>query len=165
MEHICLDHLEPSWKSKDLFVVNELHEVFALDALTSSHKISIEVSNPDEITEIFDSSAASQMTIGDFNVGWASSLPFELTKNTAGWKTTPRHGRLEAYPTAGGIRTMPREVDPRGCGGGGSGDRSLSYQSRNRAHGRSSRQSQRPARGCQSAQPPIYRFCRRLVPP
>ncbi|CRK96557.1 CLUMA_CG010037, isoform A [Clunio marinus] len=54
MEDICLDHLEPTWKSKDLFVANELHSVFGLDALSSSHKISIEVSNPDQINEIFD---------------------------------------------------------------------------------------------------------------
>lgn len=60
MEHICIDHLEPSWKSKDLFVINELHQVFALDALTSSHKISIEVSNPDQINEIFDSISYSK---------------------------------------------------------------------------------------------------------
>lgn len=60
MEHICVDHLEPSWKSKDLFVINELHQVFALDALASSHKISIEVSNPDQINEIFDSISYSK---------------------------------------------------------------------------------------------------------
>jgi aminopeptidase N len=60
MEHICVDHIEPSWKSKDLFVVNELHQVFSLDALTSSHKISVEVSNPDQINEIFDSISYSK---------------------------------------------------------------------------------------------------------
>lgn len=60
MEHICVDHIEPTWKSKDLFVVNELHSVFALDALSSSHKISIEVSNPDQINEIFDSISYSK---------------------------------------------------------------------------------------------------------
>lgn len=60
MEHICIDHIEPAWKSKDMFVVNELHEVMALDALTSSHKISIEVENPDQISEIFDSISYSK---------------------------------------------------------------------------------------------------------
>ena len=43
-----------------MFVVNDLHEVFALDALTTSHKISIEVSNPDQINEIFDSISYSK---------------------------------------------------------------------------------------------------------
>lgn len=55
MEHIIVDHIEPTWKSKDLFVINELHQVFAMDALISSHRISIEVQNPDQINEIFDS--------------------------------------------------------------------------------------------------------------
>lgn len=60
MEHICVDHIEPTWKSKDLFVINELHQVFTLDALTTSHKISVEVSNPDQINEIFDSISYSK---------------------------------------------------------------------------------------------------------
>lgn len=60
MEHICVDHIEPTWKSKDLFVVNELHSVFALDALSSTHRISVEVSNPDQINEIFDSISYSK---------------------------------------------------------------------------------------------------------
>lgn len=55
MEHIIVDHIEPKWDSKDLVVINELHQVFSLDALVSSHKISIEVHNPDQINEIFDS--------------------------------------------------------------------------------------------------------------
>lgn len=60
MEHIVVDQIEPTWKSKDLFVVNELHQVMALDALTTSHRISIEVSNPDQINEIFDSISYSK---------------------------------------------------------------------------------------------------------
>lgn len=54
MEHIIVDHIEPTWNSKELFVVNELHPVFSFDALASSHKISIEVHNPEQINEIFD---------------------------------------------------------------------------------------------------------------
>lgn len=34
--------------------MNDLQQVFALDALKSSHQISIEVNNPDEINNIFD---------------------------------------------------------------------------------------------------------------
>lgn len=36
------------------FVVEELQNVFTLDALVSSHPISVEVSDPNEINEIFD---------------------------------------------------------------------------------------------------------------
>uniref|UniRef100_A0A1B0DCY6 Aminopeptidase n=1 Tax=Phlebotomus papatasi TaxID=29031 RepID=A0A1B0DCY6_PHLPP len=54
MEYLGVDAVEPSWMSMDLFVVGELQNVFALDALSSSHPISVEVANPDEINDIFD---------------------------------------------------------------------------------------------------------------
>lgn len=54
MEYVGIDAVEPSWKSMDQFVLNEVQAVFTLDALSTSHKIWIEVRNPDEINEIFD---------------------------------------------------------------------------------------------------------------
>ncbi|XP_052869863.1 aminopeptidase N [Anopheles cruzii] len=54
MEYLGVDAVEPGWKSMEQFVVNELHNVFSLDALSSSHQISVEVHNPEEIHEIFD---------------------------------------------------------------------------------------------------------------
>ncbi|XP_055587207.1 aminopeptidase N [Uranotaenia lowii] len=54
MEYLAVDAVEPAWKSMEQFVVNELHAVFSLDALSSSHQISVEVHNPEEINEIFD---------------------------------------------------------------------------------------------------------------
>lgn len=38
----------------DQFIVHELQNVFTMDALASSHQISINVKNPDEINDIFD---------------------------------------------------------------------------------------------------------------
>lgn len=38
----------------DQFIILDLHLVFSLDALKTSHQISIEVNNPDEINNIFD---------------------------------------------------------------------------------------------------------------
>lgn len=46
--------VEPSWKIIDQFVTQEVQNVFALDALKTSHPISVEVHHPDEINEIFD---------------------------------------------------------------------------------------------------------------
>lgn len=46
--------MEPSWKILDQFVIDELQSVLSLDALVSSHPISVEVYDPDEINEIFD---------------------------------------------------------------------------------------------------------------
>ncbi|XP_033167366.1 aminopeptidase N isoform X1 [Drosophila mauritiana] len=54
MEYLTADAVAPEWKQLDQFVVNELQAVFQLDALSTSHKISHEVFNPQEISEIFD---------------------------------------------------------------------------------------------------------------
>lgn len=54
VEYIGVNHVEPKARMLDQFVVLELQEVLKLDALSSSHQISIPVNNPDEITEIFD---------------------------------------------------------------------------------------------------------------
>ncbi|XP_071631576.1 aminopeptidase N-like [Temnothorax longispinosus] len=54
MEYIGVNALEPTWRMLDQFVVDELQDVFSLDALKSSHPISIEIGHPDEINEIFD---------------------------------------------------------------------------------------------------------------
>ncbi|XP_069972068.1 aminopeptidase N-like [Penaeus vannamei] len=55
MEFIGVDHVEPSWRMMDQFVVDTLHYVFGIDSLESSHPVSIPVGHPDEINEIFDS--------------------------------------------------------------------------------------------------------------
>lgn len=54
MEYLGVDHSEPSWKMMEQFVPDDLHDVFAIDCLESSHPISIPVGHPDEINEIFD---------------------------------------------------------------------------------------------------------------
>lgn len=54
MEYESLKNIEPDWRIMDQFVVNTLQHVFQLDAMSSSHKISVEVGNPEEINEIFD---------------------------------------------------------------------------------------------------------------
>lgn len=50
---ILYTQVEPEWKILDQFVIQQ-HFAFALDALESSHQISIEVGHPDEINDIFD---------------------------------------------------------------------------------------------------------------
>ncbi|CAB3360791.1 Hypothetical predicted protein [Cloeon dipterum] len=54
VEYLGVDAVEPSWQVLEQFVVDEIQNVFSLDALESSHQISIEVGHPDEINEIFD---------------------------------------------------------------------------------------------------------------
>ncbi|CAL8109596.1 unnamed protein product [Orchesella dallaii] len=54
VEYIGVDHISPDWKILEQFVSDEVHNVFKLDALESSHPISVPVNHPDEISEIFD---------------------------------------------------------------------------------------------------------------
>lgn len=54
IEYIGMNAVEPEWMVLEQFVVHELQNVFGLDALESSHPISVEVGHPDEINEIFD---------------------------------------------------------------------------------------------------------------
>nr|CAD7259496.1 unnamed protein product [Timema shepardi] len=54
VEYLGVNAVEESWKILEQFVIFDLQNVFALDALESSHQISIEVGHPDEINEIFD---------------------------------------------------------------------------------------------------------------
>ncbi|XP_076247540.1 suppressor of ER stress-induced death isoform X2 [Calliopsis andreniformis] len=54
VEYIGMNAVEPTWKILEQFVVYDMQSVLGLDALQSSHPISIEVGHPDEIGEIFD---------------------------------------------------------------------------------------------------------------
>ncbi|XP_064549574.1 aminopeptidase N [Drosophila montana] len=54
MEYLTANAVAPEWKLLDEFVVNELQTVFQLDALATTHKISQEVGNPQEIFQLFD---------------------------------------------------------------------------------------------------------------
>ncbi|XP_044260023.1 aminopeptidase N [Tribolium madens] len=54
VECLGANAVNPHLKELDQFVINELHGAFVLDALKTSHQISIKVNNPDEINDIFD---------------------------------------------------------------------------------------------------------------
>nr|XP_027223184.1 aminopeptidase N-like [Penaeus vannamei] len=54
ISYLGVDHVEPTWKAMEEIVVEIVHRVFDLDSLESSHRINIPVSNPDEISEVFD---------------------------------------------------------------------------------------------------------------
>lgn len=45
---------EPSWGMLDIFVVKRLQSVMALDALRSSHPVSVPIPDPAKINQIFD---------------------------------------------------------------------------------------------------------------
>ncbi|XP_023324912.1 aminopeptidase N [Eurytemora carolleeae] len=54
VEYLGVDAVKPELKLLEQFVVQDLQDVLRIDALESSHPISIPVKHPDEISEIFD---------------------------------------------------------------------------------------------------------------
>ncbi|XP_071830181.1 glutamyl aminopeptidase-like [Apostichopus japonicus] len=55
VEYIGANHVEPDWQMFDQFVPTDMLYVFGLDQITTSHPIIVELENPDEINEVFDS--------------------------------------------------------------------------------------------------------------
>ncbi|XP_059190936.1 aminopeptidase N-like [Centropristis striata] len=63
VSYLGADYAEPAWNVKDLIVLDDVHRVFAVDALTSSHPLSSKEDNiilPDQITEQFDAISYSK---------------------------------------------------------------------------------------------------------
>ncbi|XP_059402452.1 aminopeptidase N-like [Carassius carassius] len=63
VEYLGADKAEPNWNIKDLIVLNDVHRVFAIDALASSHPLSSkeeEIQRPAQISEVFDTISYSK---------------------------------------------------------------------------------------------------------
>ncbi|NP_001082794.1 alanyl (membrane) aminopeptidase b, tandem duplicate 1 [Danio rerio] len=63
VEYLGADEAEPLWNIKDLIVLNDVHRVFAIDALASSHPLSSkeeDVQRPEQISEVFDTISYSK---------------------------------------------------------------------------------------------------------
>ncbi|XP_036399366.1 aminopeptidase N-like [Megalops cyprinoides] len=63
VSYLGANHAEPTWGIKDLMVLNEVHGVFAVDALASSHPLSSredEINKPQQINELFDAISYSK---------------------------------------------------------------------------------------------------------
>uniref|UniRef100_A0A8C1EE15 Aminopeptidase n=1 Tax=Cyprinus carpio carpio TaxID=630221 RepID=A0A8C1EE15_CYPCA len=63
VEYLGADEAEPDWNIKDLIVLNDVHKVFAIDALASSHPLSSkeeEIQRPEQISEMFDTISYSK---------------------------------------------------------------------------------------------------------
>ncbi|KAK1887476.1 Aminopeptidase N [Dissostichus eleginoides] len=63
VEYLGADNAEPDWNIKDLIVLNDVHRVFAVDALASSHPLSSkeeDIQKPAQISELFDAISYSK---------------------------------------------------------------------------------------------------------
>uniref|UniRef100_A0A8C6WVT6 Aminopeptidase n=1 Tax=Neogobius melanostomus TaxID=47308 RepID=A0A8C6WVT6_9GOBI len=65
VEYLGANYAEPDWGMADLIVLNDVHRVFAVDALTSSHPLSSkeeDIQRPEQISELFDAISYSKVT-------------------------------------------------------------------------------------------------------
>ncbi|KAG7231138.1 hypothetical protein INR49_027178, partial [Caranx melampygus] len=63
VEYLGADKAEPDWNVKDLIVLSDVHRVFAIDALASSHPLSSreeDIQKPAQISELFDAISYSK---------------------------------------------------------------------------------------------------------
>ncbi|XP_069384059.1 aminopeptidase N-like isoform X2 [Paralichthys olivaceus] len=63
VEYLGANEAEPDWNIKDLIVLNDVHRVFAVDALASSHPLSSkeeDIQRPEQISELFDAISYSK---------------------------------------------------------------------------------------------------------
>ncbi|XP_051740471.1 alanyl (membrane) aminopeptidase b, tandem duplicate 1 [Ctenopharyngodon idella] len=63
VEYLGADEAESKWNIKDLIVLNDVHRVFAIDALASSHPLSSkeeDIQRPEQISEVFDTISYSK---------------------------------------------------------------------------------------------------------
>ncbi|XP_059191202.1 aminopeptidase Ey-like [Centropristis striata] len=63
VEYLGAHEAEPDWNVKDLIVLNDVHRVFAVDALASSHPLSSkeeDIQKPAQISELFDAISYSK---------------------------------------------------------------------------------------------------------
>lgn len=54
VEYVAVDAVEKSWNITEICILDQVHNVFQLDALNSSHQLSVDVSASEETDAIFD---------------------------------------------------------------------------------------------------------------
>ncbi|KAJ7997844.1 hypothetical protein DPEC_G00216380 [Dallia pectoralis] len=121
VSYLGADYAEPTWNVKDLIVLKDVHKVFAIDALASSHPLSSkenEIIKPHQISEQFDAISYSKgasvlrmlsdfLTEPVFVQGLSSYLHHFAYSNTV---ATDLWNHLQLAVEANGV-TLPRTVD------------------------------------------------------
>lgn len=62
-EYIGVDSLKPEWKMLEQFILDKTQPALALDALASSHPISVTVKDPGEIKATFDAISYNKVNL------------------------------------------------------------------------------------------------------
>uniref|UniRef100_A0A671V0P4 Aminopeptidase n=1 Tax=Sparus aurata TaxID=8175 RepID=A0A671V0P4_SPAAU len=121
VEYLGADEAEPDWNVKDLIVLSDVHRVFAVDALASSHPLSSkeeDIQKPAQISELFDAISYSKgasvlrmlsdfLTEEVFTLGLQTYLERFAFKNTVYtdlWKHLQMQEDLQYAVTANGTK-------------------------------------------------------------
>jgi len=116
VEYLGVEAVQPDLKLLEQFVITDLQSVFKIDALESSHPISIPVKHPDEINEIFDKISYSKgasiirmmdkfLTTATFRQGltnYLNELKFDAAEQDDLW----RHLTVQAHKDG----TLPKDM-------------------------------------------------------
>uniref|UniRef100_A0A671Y3W1 Aminopeptidase n=1 Tax=Sparus aurata TaxID=8175 RepID=A0A671Y3W1_SPAAU len=92
VEYLGADYAEPTWKIKDQILLYDVHKVFAVDALASSHPLSRredEVNDPAQISEMFNTISYSKILMlfitGFSSQSYLNTFAFSNTVYTDLW--------------------------------------------------------------------------------
>lgn len=68
MASLGVHHLHPEWNSFQEESLENTVSVFEFDALKSSHPVSVQIGNPNQISAIFDRISYDKGVINSFNI-------------------------------------------------------------------------------------------------
>jgi len=109
VQYLGVEAVQPQLNYLDQFVLEEIHGTLRLDALESSHPISIQVKHPDEINELFDSISYNKgasvirmmdhfLTSGTFKKGltnYLRGLKYDSAEQDDLWKYLTEQGHRD----------------------------------------------------------------------
>uniref|UniRef100_A0A4W5MPL8 Aminopeptidase n=1 Tax=Hucho hucho TaxID=62062 RepID=A0A4W5MPL8_9TELE len=87
VEYLGANEAEPDWNIKDLIVLGDVHRVFAVDALASSHPLSSkeeDIQKPEQISELFDAISYSKVRSSIFST-YLNTFAYDNTVYTDLW--------------------------------------------------------------------------------
>uniref|UniRef100_A0A8C7TEK9 Aminopeptidase n=1 Tax=Oncorhynchus mykiss TaxID=8022 RepID=A0A8C7TEK9_ONCMY len=87
VEYLGANEAEPDWNIKDLIVLGDVHRVFAVDALASSHPLSSreeDIQKPEQISELFDAISYSKVRSSVFST-YLNTFAYDNTVYTDLW--------------------------------------------------------------------------------
>uniref|UniRef100_A0A673I072 Aminopeptidase n=1 Tax=Sinocyclocheilus rhinocerous TaxID=307959 RepID=A0A673I072_9TELE len=113
VSYLGADFAEPSWNVKDLIILKDIHRVFAVDALASSHPLSSneeDIIKPEQITEQFDTVSYSKVLYAVDKTG--TVLPLSVKEIMDRWVLQMGFPVVTVNTMTGQVSQMHFLLDP-----------------------------------------------------